>query len=99
MSEIPKKIWGIVAGTIFVSVAVVWILISGPKHIKDTNGEEDTSLAEISEKDILSQKMGARGGPNTSETHWETSAIGGTECLQNPIRNFLSKCTVRSPTS
>lgn len=99
MSEIPKKILGIVIGAIFVSVAVVWILISGPKHIKDKNGEEDTSLAEISEEDILSQKMGARGGPNTSETHWETSTIGGSEGVEYFSRKFtgvavLYTCTV-----
>ncbi len=66
--KIKNKLWGVFA-VVIVAVFVVWMLINpAPQHIEDTNGADNYSLQQITKQDVVANKIGARGGPNTKET-------------------------------
>ena len=89
MNEKTKKILLIIFAVVFVAVIAVWMLANpAPKHIEDTNGEENYSLQEISERDVVSLKMGSRGGVSKEETHFNVADFDVSEGIEYSSRKF-----------
>lgn len=61
-----KKGLGLLVVVLFVA-GVVWMLLAGPEHIEDSNGPDDYSLVELTDRNIIRQDTGAVGGPNVRE--------------------------------
>ena len=100
MSGKMKKILGIVCVIALVGVIGVWMLMNpGPEHIEDTNGADNYSLQQITEQDVVSLKMGTRGGLSTSETHWEIAGFDVSSGVKYSCRKMtgvyqLHTCTI-----
>ena len=94
-----KKILLIACAIVLVVVIVGWsILNPGPEHIEDTNGAENYSLQQITPKDVAEHKMGARGGPGTSETHWEFGKLEVSSGMKYSSRKFTGVYLLYSAT-
>ena len=87
------KVKNILLGAVVVAMVAVFLVWSfldpPPEHIEDTNGPGDYSLQQITQEDIISQKMGSRGGLTTTETSWN---FGGLR-VSNGVRYSCKKFT------
>lgn len=73
--KMKNKLWGVFAAALIV-VFIAWMFLNpGPEHIEDTNGAENYSLQQITEKDVVSRKMGTRGSISESEIHWNFGGL------------------------
>ena len=63
MSEKTKMTLTRIAAVVFVVVVGLWIFLTAPDHIKDTNGADNYSLQSITEQNIIKQDIGSVGGP------------------------------------
>ena len=64
LSEKTKKTLTRIAAAVFVVVVGLWLILTSPEHIEDTNGPEDFSLQTITDENIIKLDFGAVGGPN-----------------------------------
>lgn len=75
-NEKVKKILVLAFAAAMLIFFAVWTFLNpAPEHIEDTNGPDDYSLQQITEEDIVSAKMGSRGGLSTTETSWDFGAV------------------------
>lgn len=87
--KIKNKLWGVFA-IVIVAAFVIWMLINpAPQHIEDTNGADNYSLQQITKQDVVANKIGSRGGPNTKETRI-TLSIGE---MSSGIKYYSRKFT------
>ena len=100
LSEKHKKILAIiVAAAVIAAYLVLSILRPAPEHIEDTNGPDNYALQQITEADVVAQKMGTRGGLNTSESHWNYGSLTVSSGVKHSCRKFtgvymLYSCTI-----
>ena len=69
-----KLLLGIFA-IVLVVVCGIWFLNSDLEHIEDANGAEDTSIAAITDQEIIDMSTGALGGPNRATGGFEVGGI------------------------
>ena len=70
MTEKIKNIFWIIFAVALVALIAGWSFFNpGPEHIEDTNGPENYTLQQITEDDVVSLKMGSRGGLAETESH------------------------------
>ena len=87
--KVKNKLWGVFAVAMIVVIAIWLLLNPPPKHIEDTNGADNYSLQQITKQDVVANKIGSRGGPNTKETRIPLS-VGE---LSNGIKYYSRKFT------
>lgn len=56
-----KSVLAVIVILIVCAIVAVFIFKSSPEHIEDTNGADNFALQTITDEDIVSLKMGARG--------------------------------------
>ena len=66
LNQQTKKMLTAIAAIVFFAAGCLWLILSSPDHIEDTNGAEDLSLQTITEENIIQLDFGAVGGPNIS---------------------------------
>ena len=81
-------LWGIFGAVLLISAAAWMILNPGPEHIEDTNGPENFALQQITEEDVVAAKMGTRGGPSTSEIHWDFGPLNVSSGMKYSGKKF-----------
>lgn len=100
MKDNIKKILFLVVVFVLVAAGVVWMILNpGPEHIEDTNGADNYSLQQITEQDVIENKMGTRGGIATTEMHWNFGLISVSDGIKYSCRKFtgvylLNTCTI-----
>lgn len=56
------------AVVIFAVAASLWLILSGPEHIEDTNGPENFALQTITDQQIIDRSIGSVGGPAMTQS-------------------------------
>lgn len=72
MKENTKRKLCTILVVVLVAICAVWLLLSGPKHIEDTNGPDNATLTRITDQDIIDCNMGCLGVGKSE------NVIGGT---------------------
>ena len=65
--RLPKPL-ALILAVVFVVVVGLWLILSSPEHIEDTNGADNFALQTITEENIISQDFGSVGGPTISRS-------------------------------
>ena len=95
-----KNSFWIVFVIVLVAVFVIWMFISpSPEHIEDTNGADNFSLQQISEKDVVDLKMGTKGTLSTSETHYEFAGLEVSDGITYSSKKFTGVYLLHSYTA
>lgn len=61
MKETTKRKFFVFLAIVAAAICAVWLLIGGPEHIEDTNGPDNDSLTQITDRDIIDCSMGYLG--------------------------------------
>ena len=84
-----KKVLSVAAAVIIGAAVLIWLLLNpGPEHIEDTNGAENYTLQSIRESDIVSLKLGSRGGVSTRKTGLDLGAISISDGIEYSSNKF-----------
>ena len=98
MEKIKKLLLG--AGVVvFIVVFALMMLNSNHEHIEDTNGADNFSLQQISEKDVVDLKMGTKGTLSTSETHYEFAGLEVSDGITYSSKKFTGVYLLHSYTA
>ena len=99
MPEQVKKILWIIFAVALVATVALWSIFNpGPEHIEDTNGLDNFALQQITEEDVVSLKMGSRGGLTTKETRWSFEGFEVSDGTEYSCRKFTGVYRLYSTT-